>query len=158
MYGTKKKMKDGGSAKQVAKKPKRRNVTYSTKRPAPGTYGGTRSNTKTVTKRRGDKIITKTKTARKAANPMAGGTVSKTKSVTTKGSDNMMKPSMNRKPVSSKASNKTVSRKKAGRMQDRFAKREQIAKKEQNMMKGGMVNMKALKTENKKRRSMPRGY
>jgi hypothetical protein len=152
MYGTKKKMKDGGSAKQVAKKSKRKTVTYSTERPAPGTYGGTRSNTKTVTKRRGDKIITKTKTARKAANPMAGGTVSKTKSVTTKGSDNMMKPSMNRKPVSSKASTKTVSRKKAGRMQDRFAK------KEQNMMKGGMVNMKALKAENKKRRSMPRGY
>jgi hypothetical protein len=92
-----------GSKRTVSKpKSKRRTVKVNTVKPARGTVGGTPTTTKTVTKKRGNKTVTKTKSINNPMNPMAKSSVRKTKTVT-RGSGPM------KQTVSSKTSSKGVS-------------------------------------------------
>ncbi len=103
------KYKKGGS--------KRRKVTYSDNSSArAGKVGGTPTQTKTITKKRGNKTITKTKTVGTPMNPFAKGTVSRSKTVT-KGSG------PRKETIKSSGSNKRISSKRADRMADRMAKK-----------------------------------
>lgn len=103
------KYKKGGS--------KRRKVTYSDNSSARfGKVGGTPTQTKTITKKRGNKTITKTKTVGTPMNPFAKGTVSKSKKVTT-GSGPM------KETIKSSGSNKRISSKRADRIAARMAKK-----------------------------------
>ena len=97
-------------------KAKRRTVKVNTVKPARGTVGGTPTTTKTVTKKRGNKTVTKTKSINNPMNPMAKSSVRKTKSVT-RGSGPM------KQTVSSKTSNKGVSQKRGAKMQSRMQSR-----------------------------------
>ena len=101
-------------------KPKRRTVTVNTTNPRAGTVGGSPVTKKTVTKRRGDKTITKTKSVR---NPLGPGKsmVSKSKTVTksTKGPMGFTQQTR----VKDSGSNKSVSRKRGERMQSRMQSR-----------------------------------
>lgn len=105
------KYQKGGS-----KKSKRRTVKVNTAKPAPGMYGGTPITTKTVTKKRGNKTITKTKSVNNPMNPFAKSTVSKSKTVT-KGSG------PTKEVVKTSGSNKSVSQKRGERMQSRMQNR-----------------------------------
>ena len=102
------KYKKGGS--------KRRTVKVNTKNPAPGMVGGTPTTTKTVTKKRGNKTITKTKSVNNPMNPFAKSSVSKSKTVT-KGSG------PTKEVVKTSGSNKRVSQKRGERMQSRMQNR-----------------------------------
>lgn len=102
------KYKKGGS--------KRRTVKVNTKNPAPGMVGGTPVTTKTVTKKRGNKTITKTKSVSNPMNPFAKSSVSKSKTVT-KGSG------PTKEVVKTSGSNKRVSQKRGERMQSRMQNR-----------------------------------
>jgi hypothetical protein len=102
------KYKKGGS--------KRRTVKVNTKNPAPGMVGGTPVTTKTVTKKRGNKTITKTKSVSNPMNPFAKSSVSKSKTVT-KGSG------PTKELVKTSGSNKKVSQKRGERMQSRMQNR-----------------------------------
>ena len=103
------KYKKGGS--------KRRKVTYSDNSSArAGKIGGTPTQTKTVTKKRGNKTITKTKTVGTPMNPFAKGTVSKSKKVTTGSGPT-------KQTIKSSGSNKRISSKRADRIAARMAKK-----------------------------------
>jgi hypothetical protein len=106
-----------GSKRTVSKpKSKRRTVKVNTVKPARGTVGGTPTTTKTVTKKRGNKTVTKTKSINNPMNPMAKSSVRKTKTVT-RGSGPM------KQTVSSKTSSKGVSKTRGRKMQSRMQKR-----------------------------------
>jgi len=102
-------------------KAKRRTVSVTTKNPRPGTVGGSPVTTKTVTKRRGDKTITKTKSVRNPIGPFKS-TVSKSKTVSKAGPKGPMGMSQKR-TVKSKGSNKQVSQKRGRKMQSRMKKK-----------------------------------
>ena len=107
------KQKGGTTGKPKAK---RRTVKVNTVKPAKGSIGGTPTTTKTVTKKRGNKTITKTKSINNPMNPFAKSSVRKTKTVT-RGSG------PTKQTVSSKTSSKSVSQKKGAKMQSRMQKR-----------------------------------
>ncbi len=113
------KMQSGGTVSKP--KSKRRTVTVSTKNPRPGTVGGSPVTTKTITKKRGDKTITKTKSVRNPIGPFKS-TVSKSKTVTKAGPKGPFGRSQ-QMPVKSKGSNKQVSQKRGRKMQSRMKKK-----------------------------------
>jgi len=107
------KYKKGGS--------KRRTVEYSDNSSArAGKVGGIPVNTKTVTKKRGDKTITKTKSV---SNPLFGGSgrMSKSKTVTTGNGPNAT-------PSANSGSNRSISKNRAERMQKRMARKTPASK------------------------------
>ena len=117
-YGREMMKQVGGTVGKT--KPKRRTVTVNTTNPRAGTVGGSPVTKKTVTKRRGDKTITKTKSVR---NPLGPGKsmVSKSKTVTksTKGPMGFTQKTR----VKDSGSNKSVSRKRGEKMQRRMQSR-----------------------------------
>lgn len=92
-----------GSPKTI-KSPSLKKKSYSATSPKKGTYGGTTSATKSVTKRG----VTKTKTANTPMNPFVKGTITKTKT--------------NSKGVKT-VSRKKVTRAKSKRVESRLAKK-----------------------------------
>lgn len=110
-------MQKGGVIGKLKKK-KRRTVSVTTKNPRPGTVGGSPVTTKTVTKRRGDKTITKTKSVRNPIGPFKS-TVSKSKTVSKAGPKGPMGMSQKR-TVKSKGSNKQVSQKRGQKIEKRM--------------------------------------
>ena len=111
-YGKETMMQAGGTVN----KPKRRTVSVNTQNPRKGTVGGIPTTTKTVTKKRGNKTITKTKSVNNPMNPFAKSSVSKSKTVT-KGSG------PTKQTVKSSGSNKSVSKNKGKRIQSRMQSR-----------------------------------
>jgi len=101
---------------------KRRKVTVNTSRPAPGMMGGTPTTTKTITKKRGKKTITKTKSI---SSPMGPGKarVTKTKTVTKPGKQATPFSPINSATVKSKNKTKSVSKEKAFKMTSKLKSR-----------------------------------
>lgn len=119
MYGKEMMKQRGGTVDKP--KSKRRTVNVTTENPRPGTVGGSPVTTKTVTKKRGDKTITKTKSVRNPIGPFKSR-VSKSKTVTKAGPKGPFGRSQ-QIPVKSKGSNKQVSQKRGRKMQARMKKK-----------------------------------